>query len=823
MPKLLRLALHVRLTVALALCLAIGLTGQWALQAQQAVHEADTQAQANLRALVNVLAPRLAALERSGQGASVPMVLQQAMHAQTLAGRAVWRKTHSEQLEVLAQAVPSEAPDWLVQQLKADSVSSSMQGVTDSRAAPENRVANGQLQVWPNRQALADHLWKIWRSQWLNNAALWLLLVLLVYALLRYALSGLQVMAQASSALLIKPETRVPVRGAYEIQRLAKAFNAMAAIMQKTRAVAKARVEQTTWSANHDGLTGLPNRTLLMDRITQALHHCTRQHDAVALAHINLDHFKVLNEQHGHSVGDDVLKTVAQRIGDQMREGDTLARVGSDDFVLLLTGLRQASIATQVLARVLKLLSEPIVLESRQIRVTASAGLALQEPVERSSGATPLEADQLLRQADQMMVLARQSGRGQFKVWQGDQVSADSIEQQWANRLIAGIHNDELVLHYQPKVDMRSGQLIGLEALVRWQHPSRGLLMPGAFLPFVEHTEAIVQVGIWTMQQAMRQMRDWHGAGHHWPVSVNIPARQFTQSGFVDSVKELLQQFPSVQPGHLTLEILETSSMDNLDQVRQTVETIQSLGVHCSLDDFGTGYSSLTYLKQLPAHEIKIDQSFVRGMLDDNGDLALVEGIITLAKVFSRKLVAEGVETLEHGALLYRLGCPVLQGWVISKPMPAEEVPGWQRQYQPAQLWRDWSACRWNLSHFPVLVASYDLRAWLSRLSQVLEGQSAVTSLHAGKNYLDSRLGAWYQRLGRQQFGHHPQVQALDELHQQMHARAVLVLKAFQAGQAEQAQRELQALHDQAQTLMQGLGVLQEMVLGDTTQNSTRF
>jgi diguanylate cyclase (GGDEF)-like protein len=822
MPKPLRLALHARLAATLTLCLLLGLMGQWGLMAHHMVEEANARALMAQRSFVQLYAPRLAELERSGHGEAITMVLQQGLHAQNLVGRAVWRKPSSQGVELASPHLAEQAPQWVLD-LIAPEGSGSLQGVTSNGASRNGSSHAAQLKVWPHRALLAAELWRSWRAQWLINAGILLAWALILLFLLRYKLQGLSAIARASTQLLSQPDIRVPVKGSPEVQRLAKAFNAMAGVMQKTRAAAKAKVEQSTWTVNHDALTALPNRTLLMDRLSQALTQCNRQHEGIALGLINLDHFKALNERLGHSAGDEVLKLVAQRLSDQMRQGDTLARVGSDDFALLLTNLRQVSDAQAVFERVLVLIEQPFHLAGTEIRLTASAGLALQEPVDHSTGATVLEADQLIRQADQMMALAKQSGRHQLKVWQADQISANSIEQQWADRLVAGIHNGELVLHFQPKVDLRSGKLVGLEALVRWQHPSRGLLMPGAFLPYVENTTAIVDVGRWTLRQAMQHMRQWRAQGHFWPVSVNVPARQFSSSDFVDELRGLLAQFPDIEPQHLTVEILETSSMEDLNQVRQTVETVQALGVHCSLDDFGTGYSSLTYLKQLPAHEIKIDQSFVRGMLDDNGDLALVEGIITLAKVFSRKLVAEGVETLEHGALLYRLGCRVMQGWAISKPIPADDVPAWEQQYQSPRLWQDWSAHRWNLNHFPVLVAGYDIRAWLNALKQALDGDTHALGTDAKQNYLRSRLGAWYQRLGERQFGHIEAVEALDNLHQRMHSRAALLLQAFVQGEPEQAQSEWQVLRDEAGALMDAMTTLHQLVLKDDSEVTTRF
>ncbi len=249
------------------------------------------------------------------------------------------------------------------------------------------------------------------------------------------------------------------------------------------------------------------------------------------------------------------------------------------------------------------------------------------------------------------------------------------------------MQNKEFVLYYQPKVNMRTGAVIGAEALIRWQHPERGLLAPGLFLPAIEDQPISVNLGEWVIATALQQLSVWQAAGLHIPVSVNIGARQLQDAGFVETLTTLLAAQPDVAPHCLELEVLETSAMEDIAHVSQVMRACQALGVQFALDDFGTGYSSLTYLKRLPAECIKIDQSFVRDMLTDTDDMAIVQGVIGLAKAFQRQVIAEGVETVAHGALLLPLGCELAQGYGIARPMPASDLPAWVAQWRPDAAW----------------------------------------------------------------------------------------------------------------------------------------
>jgi EAL domain-containing protein (putative c-di-GMP-specific phosphodiesterase class I) len=296
-------------------------------------------------------------------------------------------------------------------------------------------------------------------------------------------------------------------------------------------------------------------------------------------------------------------------------------------------------------------------------------------------------ADQLLRQADQAMYQAKMAGKNRYHVFDAAQDSSMRVHHDSLERIRLALQRHEFVLHYQPKVNMHTGQVIGAEALIRWQHPERGLLAPATFLPVIEDDPLAVDVGEWVMDTALAQMQVWRSAGLDLPVSVNIGARQLQQSNFVERLQAILAKHPHVNPASLELEVLETSALADMAAVSKVIEDCTRIGVKFALDDFGTGYSSLTYLKRLHVAQLKIDQSFVRDMLQDPDDLAILQGVIGLAAAFKREVIAEGVETVAHGTALLQLGCELAQGYGIARPMPPEQLPAWAASWRPDVAW----------------------------------------------------------------------------------------------------------------------------------------
>ncbi|MBC7859693.1 MAG: EAL domain-containing protein, partial [Burkholderiaceae bacterium] len=426
----------------------------------------------------------------------------------------------------------------------------------------------------------------------------------------------------------------------------------------------KEHQQQLEHIAHYDALTSLPNRTLLADRLQRAMLHSARGDSSLAVVYLDLDGFKAINDKHGHDVGDNFLVAVGQRMKEALRAGDTLARIGDDEFVAVLVDLEQPRDCEPVLARLLAAAAAPATVGAAALQVSASIGVTLY-PRDDS------DADLLIRHADQAMYQAKQAGKNRYHLFDVEQDTAVQTLRESLLHIGVALARQEFVLYYQPKVNMRSGAVIGAEALIRWQHPQRGLLPPAAFLPAIEDHPISVELGEWVIDSALRQMRDWQRDGLDLPVSVNIGARQLQQGDFVSRLSLLLAAYPEVRPAKLELEILETSALEDMAQVSEVMRACRAIGVQFALDDFGTGYSSLTYLKRLPVELLKIDQSFVRHMLDDPENLAIIEGVVGLATAFRRQVIAEGVETVAHGALLLPLGCELAQGYGIARPMPA--------------------------------------------------------------------------------------------------------------------------------------------------------
>ena len=434
------------------------------------------------------------------------------------------------------------------------------------------------------------------------------------------------------------------------------------------------------WRAERDELTGLPNRFLLSERLEQAIAAVQRYHGTLAVGMLDLDGFKLINDRYGHATGDRLLVAVADRLKQIMRGEDTLARLGGDEFVLVLR-VQDTEELESAMRRILSALSSVYTIDGIGIHISASIGVTLY-PNDNE------DAETLLRHADQAMYKAKQRGRDCFHLFDValDKVAKTAFET--VIRVRQALHNGELCLYYQPKINLNSGAVIGFEALLRWQHPQEGLIPPLDFLPLVEQTDLIVEIGEWVIDQALNQIGRWAALGHTWSVSVNIAALHFQRADFTETLKSLLACHPNVAPQMLDIEIVESVVLENIQHVSKSLIACQDLGVTFSLDDFGAGYSSLSYLKQLPTQSIKIDQSFIRHILDDKDSLVLTKAIIGLAKSFNREVIAEGVETVEQGVLLMRLGCDVAQGYGIAKPMPVEQVSRWVAQFVPIHLSR---------------------------------------------------------------------------------------------------------------------------------------
>ncbi len=423
--------------------------------------------------------------------------------------------------------------------------------------------------------------------------------------------------------------------------------------------------------AKYDALTGLPNRVLLGDRLQQAMRRVDREKGRLAVLFIDLDGFKKVNDIWGHEGGDRLLREVTARINEEVRDTDTFARFGGDEFVIVLADLDKNESTDEIVGRILTAVSASVPIGEEKVDVTASVGVTFYPQPENIDG------DQLLRQADQAMYAAKQRGRNGFQYFDAANEIAVRNYHEGIGRIEKAMNRRQFELFYQPKVNLKTGEIVGAEALVRWRDPERGLVPPGEFLPIIEYHALSVELGEWVLNTALTQMAHWRKQGVRLPVSVNINSFHLRQTAFAERLGEILSQHPTVPPEDLELEIVETSALGNLESVSDLISECKRLGVVFSLDDFGTGYSSLAYLSRLPVENLKIDMSFVRDMLDDPNDLAIVQGIIGLAESFDLKLIAEGVETAAHSQRLLEIGCDFGQGFGIARPMPSDQVLEW--------------------------------------------------------------------------------------------------------------------------------------------------
>jgi diguanylate cyclase (GGDEF)-like protein/PAS domain S-box-containing protein len=427
--------------------------------------------------------------------------------------------------------------------------------------------------------------------------------------------------------------------------------------------------------AQFDALTCIPNRILLADRMKQAIFQTSRDKTMLAICYLDLDGFKPINDSMGHQVGDKVLIEIARRIGNTIRAGDTVARLGGDEFVVLLLGLEKAEECASTLDRLLEAIATPIAVKNMTASVTASIGVSIY----------PLDdevSDTLLRHADQAMYIAKQSGKNRFYIYDVDLDKRARGQNDFLKSIRIALEQNQFELYYQPKVNLRSKELVGAEALIRWRHPIRGLLSPDQFLCYVENTDLDIAISEWVTDTALAQIQIWRNSGLDIEVSINISGYHLESKDFVNKLKLQLKKYPDLPFGKLQIEVLETVALNDVTVVQEIIEACREIGVGFALDDFGTGYSSLSYLSALPVDTLKIDQSFIRDMMVDKGDRAIVQGIIALAQAFGRQTVAEGIETNVHFHLLNELGCEIGQGYGIARPMPANELINWKSNYR---------------------------------------------------------------------------------------------------------------------------------------------
>jgi diguanylate cyclase (GGDEF)-like protein/PAS domain S-box-containing protein len=431
----------------------------------------------------------------------------------------------------------------------------------------------------------------------------------------------------------------------------------------------KAFEHELAHQATHDPLTGLPNRILLLDQLAAALGRARRHQKALAVLFLDLDHFKVVNDSLGHSLGDRLLMSIADRLKVALRPGDTIARFGGDEFILLCEQLDDPDDAITIARRVEQALSGPFELDDAEIYVGVSIGIAFSD---RDSN----EPETLIRDADAAMYRAKEKGRARYEVFDSAMRASAVDRLDIENALRRALDRRQLRVHYQPIIDLGTGRVTGMEALLRWEHPERGLLLPGEFITIAEETGLIVPIGGWVLAQACRQLQRWaaeHPETHELVATVNLSGRQLSHPRLVAEVESVLLE-TGIDPARIDLEITESVLMDDVGMSAETLQRLKALGVKLVIDDFGTGYSSLSYLRQFPVDGMKVDRSFVDGLGTDPGDTAIVAAIVNLAHTLGLDAIAEGVETAAQLAELRELGCDAAQGFYVARPLPPEAL-----------------------------------------------------------------------------------------------------------------------------------------------------
>jgi len=551
----------------------------------------------------------------------------------------------------------------------------------------------------------------------------------------------------------------------------------------------KRQQEKLHLMAHYDVLTQLPNRTLFADRFKQALAHNKRVGLQLAICFVDLDNFKPINDNFGHDIGDKLLVEVANRITSTIRDEDTVSRQGGDEFALLLGEIGSFHQCEQLLERLIKELAAPYLINGVSHAITASCGVTLY-PFDES------DLDTLLRHADQAMYHSKQMGKNRYSIFSVEQEQEATHKQHLLEEVEQALSNGEMRLYYQPKVNMDTGKVFGAEALIRWAHPDNGLIPPLAFLPTVDGSDVEIQIGDWVVEQALCQMEQWKAQGVELEVSVNITSHHMQSVEFVSKLATALDRHPTVNSNNLQLEILESSALSDIQTISEKIKDCRDkLGIHTALDDFGTGYSSLAHLRNIPASTIKIDQTFIRDVLDDPNDYAIIDGVLGLAGSFNREVIAEGVETTEHGLMLLVMGCYEAQGYGIAKPMPASDFSAWLKAYQPNEAWLASKHKAFTQQESRTALFALVIEQWKKKFISEIHSSPDETENWPIMNAKKCHCGTGILRVKKEQLYDSQWLASFEQTHVNMHDIANLVKSYYQGGDIAKARDELQTLH----------------------------
>ncbi len=542
--------------------------------------------------------------------------------------------------------------------------------------------------------------------------------------------------------------------------------------------------------AHYDVLTQLPNRILLIDRFTQAIAHCKRQDTSLAVCFLDLDNFKPVNDHFGHDIGDQLLVAVAERIACNIREEDTVARLGGDEFAIILSNIAEDNPCEYLLERLIRALSQPYVIDQKTMNIGTSIGVTMYPQDDA-------DIDTLLRHADQAMYQAKLAGKNVFRFFNKEKDQQIIRRYTQLQEIEQGFANNEFCLHYQPKLNMRTGNIFGVEALIRWQQPENGIVPPIKFLPVLENTELEIKLGNWVIHEALKQLNEWISKGLKLEISVNISSHHLQSPEFFSHLDKTLARFPNVDPQHLQLEILESSVLGDLYFIGEIINTCRDLGVHIALDDFGTGYSSLNHLRNIPADTIKIDQSFVKDMLDDPDVYSIIDGVIGLADTFNRQVIGEGVEKIEHGLMLLLMGCEQAQGYGIAKPMPSSEINVWLKSYTAHKEWAALGNKTYTAKERKIKLFKLTSDYWFTNFKNKWMSQDSDQNLLA-IDRTKCHQCSWVKRERHVHLFDQHWLNKVMQLHEQVHILTENLVSEFQTGKVGIAKEKF----DQLQTIL---------------------
>ncbi len=545
--------------------------------------------------------------------------------------------------------------------------------------------------------------------------------------------------------------------------------------------------------ANHDALTGLPNRSLFLDRLEQAFVSLRRHGGRLAVVFLDLDGFKPVNDTYGHDAGDWVLQEVSQRILGCLRAEDTLARIGGDEFVLLLQHQTDMPLTLKLLQRVLSEVGRTFHWKQEELRVSASLGVSLY------SGESGVTAEHLMQQADEAMYQAKKAGKNDFRFYDAALAVTAAEQVSRESEIRTALDKQELQIFYQPILDLQSGQPVAVEALLRWQHPEKGLLTSDEFIQDLEAADLWLNLHQWVLEQVLLQLNAWYARGLQLPISLNIAAGQLKQPRFPELLyQQCLGRLPA--PGSLSLEVKELDALDKLSAMESLQAACEPLGIRLVLDDFGAGYSSLPFLKRLGVAELKTDRTFIDRLLDSSSDLAVVEASLGLATAFRCRLTAKGVEQAQACYLLARLGCHQAQGRYLCEPLSVQGLEAWLKSRKSVGAWSSEYGL-YQRDDLPLVTAAVDHRAWVHQLEEFLAGHLQ----HPPPLKLDAcRFGRWWHAQTGE-LSQHPLFKRLGEIHTEVHTTAESILQAYQKQQQAEIEALLIRLQGLKSELLQGL------------------